>query len=91
MVEGIQIFGVSFDSPEDNAAFAAKNEFPFQLLSDSDRSLALDLGLVDSDSAWWAPRFTFVVDASGVITEVIETENVRTQAHDLFKHLETRP
>jgi peroxiredoxin len=51
----------------------------------------LDLGLVDSDSAWWAPRFTFVVDASGVITEVIETENVRTQAHDLFKHLETRP
>jgi hypothetical protein len=26
-----------------------------------------------------------------VITEVIETENVRTQAHDLFKHLETRP
>lgn len=75
---------MSFDSPEDNAEFAADNEFPFLLLSDTDRSLALALGLVDSDDTWWAPRVTFIVSADGIIEEVIETENVRTQAHDLL-------
>jgi len=79
------VFGVSFDSPEDNAAFAAKNEFPFQLLSDSDRSLALALGLVDSAATWWAPRVTFVVSPEGIIEQVIETENVSTQAAEIFQ------
>jgi peroxiredoxin len=76
---------VSFDSPEDNAAFAAKNDFPFQLLSDSDRRLALALGLVDSDSAWWAPRTTFIVDPTGVITEVIETQSPGAQAQKVLQ------
>lgn len=78
------MFGVSFDSPEDNAAFAAKNDFPFQLLSDSNRSLALALGIVDSDSAWWAPRMTFLVGPDGVITQVIDTDDARTQAAEIL-------
>ena len=81
----MQVFGVSFDSPEDNAAFAAKNQFPFPLLSDTDRSLALALGLVDSADTWWAPRVTFVVSPEGIIEQVIETENVGTQASEIFQ------
>lgn len=83
---------MSFDSPEDNAEFAADNDFPFQLLSDTDRSLAMALGLIDSADTWWAPRVTFIVSPGGMIEEVIETENVRTQAHDIFEaQLSPRP
>jgi peroxiredoxin len=83
----MQVFGVSFDSPKTNAAFAAKNDFKFKLLSDSDRSLALALGLVDSDSAWFAPRTTFIVSPEGIIEEVIETKNVSTQASEILADL----
>ncbi len=75
---------MSFDSPEDNAKFAAKNDFPFPLLSDSDRSLALALGLVDSADTWWAPRVTFIISPEGHIDEVIETDSVRTQASEIL-------
>lgn len=75
---------MSFDSPKDNAEFAAENDFPFQLLSDTDRSLAMALGLVDSVDTWWAPRVTFIISADGKIEEVIETANVRTQAYDIL-------
>ena len=37
---GLDVFGVSYDTPESNARFAATNDLPFRLLSDSDRSLA---------------------------------------------------
>lgn len=35
---------MSYDAPEINASFAAKNNLPFRLLSDSDRSLAKAVG-----------------------------------------------
>ncbi len=80
----MKVYGVSFDSPESNASFAKKNEFQFQLLSDSDRALAMALGLVDSSSSWFAPRTTFIVSPEGRIQHVIETESVKTQASEIF-------
>ncbi len=83
----MQVFGVSFDSPEANAKFAAKREFPFQLLSDSDRALAIALGLVEDASAWFAPRVTFVVSADGIIEQVIDTQSAGGQAALLLPSL----
>jgi len=40
----VTILGASFDTPADNAAFARKYSFPFPLLSDPDRTLALAYG-----------------------------------------------
>jgi len=37
---GLEVLGVSYDSPETNRQFAAANHLPFRLLSDRDRSLA---------------------------------------------------
>jgi peroxiredoxin Q/BCP len=34
---GVEVLGVSFDEPADNAAFAEAQEFPFRLLSDDGR------------------------------------------------------
>jgi len=41
---GLAVFGVSYDTPEDNAAFAAKYHLPFLLLSDSKKELAEQVG-----------------------------------------------
>ncbi len=78
---------MSFDSVEANAKFAEKNQFPFALLSDSNRELAMALGLVDSSGAWFAPRVTFVVSADGMIEEVIDTQDAGGQASTLLPTL----
>ena len=41
---GLAVFGVSYDTPADNAAFAAKYRLPFLLLSDSNKELAEQVG-----------------------------------------------
>jgi peroxiredoxin Q/BCP len=41
---GLRVFGVSYDRPETNQAFADKHRIPYPLLSDRDRSLARAVG-----------------------------------------------
>jgi peroxiredoxin Q/BCP len=41
---GLKVFGVSYDSPKTNAAFAEKYNLQFLLLSDVDRKLAAAVG-----------------------------------------------
>lgn len=79
---------MSFDDTEANAKFARKNQFPFPLLCDVDRQLAMGLGLVDSDGAWFAPRVTFIVSADGMIEQVIDTKSAGGQAAELLPILQ---
>lgn len=44
VASGLQVFGVSFDTPKANRAFAEKYHLPFRLLSDSDHALAKQVG-----------------------------------------------
>jgi peroxiredoxin Q/BCP len=41
---GVEVVGVSYDSPEKNRGFAEAQGLPFRLLSDTDRVLARSLG-----------------------------------------------
>lgn len=41
---GIEVLGVSYDSPAKNRRFAKRNDLPFRLLSDGDRVLAKAIG-----------------------------------------------
>ena len=59
------ILGASFDTPADNGAFARKFSFPFPLLSDPDRSLALAYGAADDASAQFAKRVSCLIDEEG--------------------------
>jgi peroxiredoxin Q/BCP len=56
---GVEILGVSFDTPADNARFAAEQRFPFRLLSDTDRRLAVQVGAADSPEASYPKRVPF--------------------------------
>lgn len=63
------ILGISFDSPEDNAAFAQKFSFGFQLLSDPDRSIGIAYGAADDASQAMPRRVGVVIGADGRILE----------------------
>ena len=64
---GVQVVGVSFDDPKDNAEFVAKHSFPFRLLSDSKRVLAVQVGAADSPSRLGARRISYLVGPDGKV------------------------
>lgn len=79
-----ELLGVSADSAKRQANFIEKNELPFPLLADEDKSVIEAFGV-------WGPkkfmgreydgihRTTFVIDENGILTDVIE--KVKTKAH----------
>jgi peroxiredoxin Q/BCP len=60
---GVEVLGVSLDSPADNAEFAKRESLPFRLLSD-DGTLAVAVGAA-SASDQRARRISYLVDGSG--------------------------
>lgn len=58
---------MSFDKPADNARFAQKIGFPFPLLSDTERRIAMAYGAADDAKAEYARRIAYVIDESGHI------------------------
>ena len=80
---GAKVFGVSFDSVEKNHAFSQKNDFPFPLLSDTERVMGLAFGTCVDASDGFSARFTFVVGPDGVIEQAIETKDPGAQAEQL--------
>ena len=61
----VNIVGVSFDTPEANAAWAVDQKFPFELWSDTDRTLALHFGAATAADASHASRITVLLDEEG--------------------------
>lgn len=61
------ILGVSFDTVEENRAFAAKFSFPFKLLSDGDRAVGLAYGACDQPTDSHARRISYLINTSGRI------------------------
>ena len=64
---GLEVLGISFDSVEDNRAFAEKFAFPFRLLCDVDRSVGMAYGAADSPDAGYAKRISYVIGEDGRI------------------------
>ena len=65
--QGLEVLGVSFDSVEENRAFAEKFDFPFKLLCDVERSVGLAYGAADSKDAGYAKRISYLIDEEGRI------------------------
>ena len=71
------VFGISIDSPAANNAFADKIGVKFPLLSDMNRKVLKQYGIlkmydVQKEEYNWAQRTTFVIDKQGVIQHVEE-------------------
>ena len=81
--KGIQIFGVSLDNENDNKAFAEKFSFPYPLLCDVDREVALSYQAVSSKEDQYAARISYVIGEDGKILESIEKVDTKNHSNDL--------
>lgn len=63
---GVEILGVSFDTPKSNAAFVEAEGFPFRLLSD-DGSLAYQVGAAREGGSRFARRISYLVGPDGKV------------------------
>ncbi len=84
---GVVVLGVSFDEPKDNAAFAAKHNFPFRLLSDTTKQLAVAVGAADSPSRLWARRISYLVGPDGTVLKAYANVNPGNHASEVLADL----
>ena len=68
--KGAEILGVSFDTQQENAAFAQKFKYGFPLLCDTERAVGLAYGACDSKEAENARRIAYVIGKDGKIEQV---------------------
>ena len=81
------MLGVSFDTVEENAAFADKFGFPFVLLCDTTRSMGLAYGACDAPSAGYAGRISYLIDEQGTIEKVYASVNPRSHPAEVLADL----
>jgi len=84
---GVEIFGVSFDPPAVNEEFRNREQFPFPLLSDSDRSLALAVGAAESPAATVPRRISYLIGADGKVRRVYDAVVPASHAGDVLGDL----
>jgi peroxiredoxin len=69
---------VSFDGPAANKAFKEKFAFPFPLLSDQDRRMALAYGAAADAAAASAARAACVIGPDGLVVKWYAKVDART-------------
>ena len=72
---------------EATATFTEKNDFPFPLLSDTNRDVCLVYGTCDSPDDNAAKRMTYVIGPDGAILQVYAEVNVQDHAETLLAAL----
>ena len=63
------MLGISFDPPADNLAFKDKFDFPYDLLSDVDRKVAMAYGAAEDAEAQYARRISYLIGPDGKIVK----------------------
>lgn len=83
---GYEVIGVSADSAKSHLNFIAKQELPFSLIADTEKTLSGIFGTWGEKSMYGRKymgmfRTTFVIDQNGKIERVMEPKEVNTKIH----------
>jgi peroxiredoxin Q/BCP len=78
---------VSFDTIEDNAAFARKFKFPFPLLCDTERTIGLAYGACDDASARAARRISYLIGPDGRVMKAYGKVNPASHPVEVLQDL----
>ena len=81
---GIQVYGVSLDSPESHRRFREKHNLNFPLLTDVDGHAAEALGVL-RENREKANRVTFLLDPDGKIAKVYPEVSPETHADEILR------
>lgn len=85
------VLGASFDTPAENLAFAEAQNFPFRLLSDTDRHTAEEYGVArdrDDKFSGFARRYSFLIDPQGMIHRSYDVTDVAGHADQVIADVE---
>jgi peroxiredoxin Q/BCP len=81
------VLGVSFDSVHEIRAFARKFDFPFLLLSDSERRIAMDYHAASDPDQAYADRITYVIGPDGKILQAYSKVDVKSHPAEVLAAL----
>jgi peroxiredoxin Q/BCP len=81
---GIQVYGVSLDSPESHRRFREKYNLNFPLLTDEGGRAAEALGVL-REGGEKANRVTFLLDADGRVAKVYPEVSPETHADEILE------
>jgi peroxiredoxin Q/BCP len=84
---GIQVYGVSLDSPDSHRRFRKKHDLNFPLLTDEGGEAAKALGVLSERGV--ANRVTFLLDPSGKIVKVYPDVSPETHADEILEDAKT--
>jgi peroxiredoxin Q/BCP len=87
---GYVILGVSPDEPKKHQKFITKFELPFDLLADTEQTVANAYGVWVEKSMYGRKymgmaRTTFIIDENGVLVEIIEKVNTKAHTAQILK------
>jgi peroxiredoxin Q/BCP len=94
--QGYEVFGISTDSEKSHQKFIAKENLPFSLLADTDKSIHEKFGTWVEKSMYGrkymgTARVTFLIDERGVISEIIEKVDTKNHADQILNSSASMP
>jgi peroxiredoxin Q/BCP len=81
----VTVLGVSFDEPTANAEFVKEQQFPFKLLSDRERKLAVAVGAADSPTQPVARRISYLVGGDGKVLKAYDSVDPAQHAQQVLR------
>jgi peroxiredoxin Q/BCP len=78
----IKVFGISTDTKEDIKKFIDDYELNFPLLSDADKIVSKEYGVLRENGS--AKRVSFVIDMEGRIAEILEVKDIESHSDFVF-------
>ncbi|MEA4936296.1 putative peroxiredoxin bcp [bioreactor metagenome] len=83
---GYEVIGVSADSEKSHQGFIAKQNLPFNLIADTEKTLSELFGTWGEKSMYGRKymgmfRTTFIIDEKGIIEKIITPKEVNTKDH----------
>ncbi|MBF2761556.1 MAG: redoxin domain-containing protein [Ectothiorhodospiraceae bacterium AqS1] len=80
--------GITFSPVEDLARWRAKLDLPFDLLSDSDRKVALEWGAAKSENDAKARRLSVLIGPDGRVLKIYPSPDVHRHADELLADID---
>lgn len=84
--QGYAVVGVSVDDEKSHRKFIDKNELPFPLIADTDKTLVEQFGVWGEKKMYGRSymgtfRTTFIIDENGIITKIISPKEIKVKEH----------
>ncbi len=81
------VYGVSFDTPAENKAFAGKFKLPFPLLCDTTKAMSLAFGACADEDSKHPERVTVVLAADGTVEYAEKVTDIDAHIDAALAHL----